>query len=71
MSYPNYLTWSTTTYKKTKKNQYLDDYLAHVSVAYFNEKHWKYDYQQISHWVAQFGMFAFANAFMSQVPKAT
>lgn len=52
-------------YEKTGAPKYLDDYLRHVSTAYFNEKHWKYNYSQISHWVAQFGVFAFASAFFT------
>lgn len=45
-------------YKKTNDERWLRLYLEHLEFAIQRPSWWSGDYRTVSHWVAQFGMFA-------------
>lgn len=49
-------------YAYTGDTRYLDSFLAHFYKNLENYKWWQGDYHTVGHWVAQFGMFALAQA---------
>ena len=51
-------------FKATNDPRYLKLYLDHFEQQYTNPSWWKGDYEQVGHWVAQFGVFALAPVFL-------
>ncbi len=54
-------------YQVTKDKRYADLYAQHFLTAYRNRKSWDGDYRRVSHWVAQFGMYALVPVFNAEL----